>query len=210
MTSPITNDHFHQRIKHLVSSSITDLKASTSSGSRPDPIVQPLTGDDTALYPGTYTSGFVAYSSPWIDLCSNNHVISSISRQVLNLEVAHANFCGVRSIIVPGPRADAVKAGNGQGVAQYARAIQEALLVGTRINIIVHLPMYREPGLEETVELLSETATQSQAGSAKDSIDIFSTWDSWHVIRTICEYNSRLVAGKLQVNHLRATSFASN
>lgn len=179
-----------------MATSIKDLEASTSSGSRPDPIVPPLTGDDTALYPGTYTSGYVAYSSPWIDLCSANHVVSSISRQVLNLEVAYANFCGVRSIIIPGPRTDAVKAGNGQGIAQYARAIQEALLVGTRINIIVHLPMYREPGLEEKVELISDGKSQGQESSAKDSIDIFSTWDSWHVIRTTCDYDSRLVVGE--------------
>ncbi|KAH7040657.1 protein arginine N-methyltransferase [Microdochium trichocladiopsis] len=193
VTSPITNRHFHERIKALVASSIKDLEASTSSGSRPDPIVPPLTGDDTALYPSTYTSGYVAYSSPWLDLCSTNHVVSSISRQVLNLEIAYANFCGVRSIIIPGPRTDAVKAGNGQGIAQYARAIQEALLVGTRINIIIHLPMYREPGLEEKVDLLSDGKSDSQNSSAKDSIDIFSTWDSWHVIRTTCEYDSRLV-----------------
>ncbi|CAJ2512112.1 Uu.00g077370.m01.CDS01 [Anthostomella pinea] len=193
VTTPITNDRFHERILQLLETSLSDLGGEQSSGSRPDPIVPPLTTEDTTLYPGTYTGGFIAYSSPWIDLCSSNHIVSSISRQVLNLEVAYANFCGVRSIIVPGPRQDSLKLGNSQGVAQYARAIQETLLIGTRVNIIIHMPMYREPGLEEKIALLSLSKDKQDESQDRQEIDLFSAWDSWHVIRTACEYDSRLL-----------------
>ncbi|KAH9885977.1 Skb1 methyltransferase [Xylariomycetidae sp. FL2044] len=191
VTTPITNQHFHARIVELMDNANLDIsqdKANTYC----DPIVPPLTTDDTNLFPGPNTSGFVAYSSPWIDLCSPNHIISSISRQVLNLEVAYANFCGVRSIIIPGPRQDSVNSGSSQGVAQYARAIQESLLVGTRVSIIIHLPMYREPGLEEKAALLS--LSDKDPGSSQDGreIDLFSSWDSWHTIRTVCDYDARL------------------
>ncbi|KAI1340009.1 PRMT5 arginine-N-methyltransferase-domain-containing protein [Xylariaceae sp. FL0016] len=192
VTTPVTNDHFHDRIVKLVSDSLADLADKTNSGSRPDPIVPPLTTDDTTLFPDTYTSGFVAYSSPWIDLCSPNHIIASISRQVLNLEVAYANFCGVRYIVIPGPRQDSVHSGGGQGVAQFARAIQETLVIGTRVNIIIHLPMYREPGLEERVAQLSLSDDTKNGKQSSKEIDLFSTWDTWHVIRTICEYDARL------------------
>ncbi|KAI1084652.1 Skb1 methyltransferase [Whalleya microplaca] len=191
-TTPVTNEHFHGRIVKLLEASQSELEQSNQPGSVLDPIVPPLTTEDTTLFPGTYTSGYIAYSSPWIDLCSPNHLVSSISRQVLNLEVAYANFCGVRSIIVPGPRQDAIQTGNNQGIAQYARAIQEALLIGTRLNFILHIPMYREPGLEEKVALLSLSEGNPNGSLQGADIDLFSSWDSWHVIRTVCEYDTRL------------------
>ncbi|XXG97409.1 hypothetical protein Hte_003710 [Hypoxylon texense] len=192
VTTPITNEKFHERVVSLLQSFLLDAKNIEQAGSIPDPVVPPLTIEDTTLFPGTYTSGLVAYASPWIDLCSPNHVISSISRQVLNLEVSYANFCGVRSIIVPGPKRDVSQVGNNQGITQYARAIQEAFSVGTRVNIMIHIPMYREPGLEDKVALLSVSEDVSEATLEGQDIDLFSAWDSWHVIRSVCEYDSRL------------------
>ncbi|KAI1129873.1 PRMT5 arginine-N-methyltransferase-domain-containing protein [Nemania abortiva] len=193
VTTPITNAHFHERIVKLVDESLTQANGEQKPGSRMDPIVTSLTPEDTTLFPEVYTSGLIGYASPWIDLCSPNHVIASVSRQVLNLEVDYANFCGVRSIIVPGPRQDSAQVGNGQGIAQYARAIQEALVIGTRITLIIHLPMYREPGLEEKVAQLSiSKGAEDKSQSTNKEIDIFTSWDSWHVIRTACDYDARL------------------
>ncbi|KAI1364819.1 methyltransferase-like protein [Xylaria arbuscula] len=192
VTTPITNAHFHERILKLVDESLSQANGQQKPGSRIDPIVPPLTPEDTTLFPEVYTSGFVGYASPWLDLCSPDHVIASISRQVLNLEVNYANFCGVRSIIIPGPRQDSAQAGNGRGIAQYARAIQEALLIGTRVNLIIHLPMYREPGLDEKVAQLSISKEAQAKAQSPEEIDIFTAWDSWHVIRTACEYDTRL------------------
>ncbi|RYP26694.1 hypothetical protein DL767_007924 [Monosporascus sp. MG133] len=188
VTTPITNEHFHDRIVDLLTKSLAALKEDEAPGLRPDPIVPPLTTEDTSLFPASYTSGLVAYSSPWVDLCSSNHVVASISRQVLNLEVSYANFCGVRSIIIPGPREDSVKVGHGQGIAQYARAIQEAFLLGTRVNLIIHIPMYREPGLEEQVTVLSAPESSEEQPQAEQEIDLFSSWDSWHTIRSHAPY----------------------
>lgn len=186
----------------LVKASLSDARYNGKAGSILDPVVPPLTTEDTTLFPGTYTSGLVAYSSPWIDLCSPNHVISSISRQVLNLEVSYANFCGARSIIIPGPREDSVRTGNGQGIAQYARAIHEAFSIGTRVSIIIHIPMYREPSLEERVPLLSVLDSNAdQTSVARQEIDLFSSWDSWHVIRSVCEYDTRLFVGKYTLSY---------
>ncbi|KAI8634490.1 protein arginine N-methyltransferase [Xylariaceae sp. FL1651] len=192
VTTPITNAQFHECIVRLVNASLSETASQENAGSRPDPIVPPLTTQDTTLFPGTYTSGYIAYASPWIDLCSPNHIIASVSRQVLNLEVAYANFCGVRNIIIPGPRQDSIQVGSGQGIARYARAIQEALLIGTRVNLIIHLPMYREPGLEEKAVQLSTPSGNPDVSRNGEDIDIFSSWDSWHVIRTVCEYDVRL------------------
>ncbi len=102
----------------------------------------------------------------------------------------------MRSIIVPGPPAD----GSGQQVAQYARAIREALQVAMRTNLIIHLPMYREPGLDEKL------FTQNGIGEAENhvsEIDVFTAWDTWHTIRSVCNYNSRLFVGKQLWPHTR-------
>jgi type II protein arginine methyltransferase len=154
------------------------------------PIIPTLTDADTTLFPSSSVSTLVAYSSPWIDSGSTNGVVANISRQVLNIEVAYANFCGVRSIIIPGPRGDEPNA-----VSLYARAIQEALPAAVRANLIIHMPMYREPGLEETADLLSAgpgSEGKPSGPSAGGDIDLFSAWDSWHTIRSVCDYSMRL------------------
>jgi len=171
--------------------------ADKANPSLPGPTVPTLTNKDTSLVPSSYVLNVLAYSSPWIDLCSTDPVIASISRQALNLEVAYANFCGVRSLVIPGPRQD----GDGRAIAQYVRAVQETFEVATRVNIIIHMPMYREPGLEEKVKLLSEElhprGDVAKAGSKdEDGVDLFGAWDTWHTIRSVCQYSTRLFVGK--------------
>jgi protein arginine N-methyltransferase 5 len=163
--------------------------------SLPGPVVPTLTDKDTSLFPGGYLGSLALYSSPWIDLCSPDPHISSISRQVLNLEAAYANFCGARTIVVPGPRQD----DNSRGIAQYARAIREAMHVANRANVIIHMPMYREPGLEEkggTLSSIFNPENEPEAG-AKKEVDLFSAWDSWNTIRSVCSYSMRLFVGTL-------------
>ncbi|MCV5132230.1 hypothetical protein OFL98_26430, partial [Escherichia coli] len=72
------------------------------------------------------------------------------------------------------------------------------------MNLVIHLPMYREPGLEEEAETLSSllAGDGSSSSNSKETvktdaakgteIDLFSTWDSWHTIRTVCKYSGRL------------------
>ncbi|ROW10723.1 hypothetical protein VPNG_05120 [Cytospora leucostoma] len=197
-TAPITNGHFHERVKELYTSHLKHLEnsglsdAEKANPSLPGPTVPTLTNKDTSLFPSSYILNVLAYSSPWIDLGSSNPIIASLSRQALNLEVAYANFCGVRSVLIPGPRQDA----DGKAVAQYARAIKEVFHVATRVNVIIHMPMYREPGLEEKAKLLSEelegTSSTDKGVSQDDEINLFGAWDTWHTIRSVSEYSNRL------------------
>ncbi len=199
VTAPITNRHFHKRVAELCQTlpAAADgheqvSKAEKKNPSFPAPTITTLTDEDTSLFPSSYVSSVLAYSSPWIDLCSDDPVVANLSRQVLNLEVAYANFCGVRSIIIPGPREDH----KGSQIAQYARAIQEAFQVASRVNLIIHMPMYREPGLEEKQETLSGPSQPAVEADPEEDIDLYSAWDSWHTIRTVCEYNMRLFVGE--------------
>lgn len=204
MTAPITNKHFFQRVVDLYKDHLKEREqwaqergltpTQQANPSLPGPVIPTLTDQDTSLFPSNYIGSLITYASPWIDLCSSDPFISSISRQVLNLEVAYANFCGARTLVVPGPRQDE----SGRGIAQYARAIQEALRVANRVNLIVHMPMYREPGLEEKAETLSDIfAPPKEEQKANEEIDLFSAWDSWNTIRSVCNYSMRLFVGML-------------
>ncbi|KAJ9149948.1 Protein arginine N-methyltransferase [Pleurostoma richardsiae] len=192
-TAPITNKHLQERVVALYKTHLKELGerglSNDPNRSIPVPVVPTLTDEDTSLFPGGDIANIVAYSSPWLDLCSSNNLISNISRQVLNLEVAYANFCGVRSVIIPGPRTD-----NAKRVAQYARAIQETFLVATRVNVIIHMPMYREPGLEEkaaTLSTLLDGDNSAEEGSSVE-VDLFGAWDTWNTVRSLCKYTMRL------------------
>ncbi|ROV95112.1 hypothetical protein VSDG_05849 [Cytospora chrysosperma] len=197
-TAPITNRHFHARVKELYKSHLDEIEnsglsaAEKANPSLPGPIVPTLTNKDTSLFPCSYILNILAYSSPWIDLGSSNPLIASVSRQALNLEVAYANFCGVRSVLIPGPRQDA----DAKAILQYARAVKEVFHVASRVNIIIHTPMYREPGLEEKAKLLSEElggpSNVENGSTQNDEIDLFGAWDTWHTIRSVCEYSNRL------------------
>jgi type II protein arginine methyltransferase len=162
-----------------------------------DPILPPLTPEDTSVFPSPAVNTFIGFISPWIDLCSPNRIIASISRQVLNLELNYANFCGIKSLVISGPASDASKNGGNQGLAQFSRAVQEALTIGSRLTFLIHMPMYREPGLE-TMETLSSLRPTAATQESPAEIDLFSSWDSWHHIRSVCTYDMRLFVGRFQ------------
>lgn len=202
MTTPITNNYFRDRVfalieKHLATLAAEGRKPTTIATSAfEDPILPPLTPKDTGLFPSSAVNTFTACISPWIDLGSPNPTIANISRQVLNLEIDYANFCGIRTIIIPGPLRDASNSGGNISLAQYSRAVDEALTVGNRLTFLVHIPMYREPGIESQVKSLASLQSEKIPEVDGKDIDIFAAWDSWHHVRTVCGYNTRLFVGE--------------
>ncbi len=207
ITSPITSPYFHSRVLALISTYLSDLSLfetpnqAASKAPPPAPIIPPLDPFDTPLTPGDTVSQLIAYSSPWIDLCSPDPLIANISRQVLNIEIAYASFCGVGNIIIPGPRSYTSGSTTNDGLIQYARAIQEALTIGSYCQMAIHIPMY---GNEEAKDMAGDLRPFARAlGSADAStnkeVDLFETWDAWNLIRTVCKYNSRLSVGKIKI-----------
>lgn len=205
LTTPITSPHFHSRVLTLVSSYLSELSSLEASHdlktSRipPAPIIPPLTPVDTPLTPGEILSQLIAYSSPWIDLSSSDPLIANISRQVLNIEVAYASFCGVGNIIIPGPRNYSSGSKDNNGITQYARAIKEALTIGGYLQIALHIPMYGQGEVKHMTGDLLPFARDYQSpekSKASRDIDLFGTWDAWNFVRSVCNYNSRLSVGK--------------
>ena len=206
LTSPITTDHFHNRVLALLSKhgaenrSISELEQHGGFTSPKIPGFSPL---DTPLTPSTMTSQLLAMTSPWIDLCSPDPLIYDVSKQVLCLEVAYAAFCGIEHVFVAGPR---LYHANGDlhtnGLPQYARAIQETLNIGSHIQIHIMLPMIDHPD-ERRKEVTGDLASLARDEYLDEleevtirKTDIFGTWEAWNVIRTVCKYSARLFVGK--------------
>ena len=223
LTTPITTPYFHSRVLTLLSNYFKEL-GSHPHRSIPTPSLSSLSPVDTPLAPGEIVSQLLAVVSPWIDLCSPDPVIYNLSRQVLELEVAYAAFCGVGNIILPYPKLHHGKL-SGEGITQYACAVQDALSIGHYIQMSVSLPMMdnleqegnevigsladrarakylglTEGGLyRSSVDGMDEDDEKGTiAGSRKKlaKFDFFGTWDAWNVIRTVCKYNNRLFVGK--------------
>ena len=143
LTSPITTPDFHTRVLALVSNYITELECDPGIV-LPIPTIPSLSPVDTPLAPGDIVPHLLAIVSPWLDLCSPDPVIYGFSRQVLEMEVAYAAFCGIGNIILPSPNLHHEKL-YGEGVAQYAYAVQEALKIAQYIQLSIMLPMMDDP-----------------------------------------------------------------
>lgn len=160
LTSPITTPSFHTRVLTLVSNHIIELDRNTGI-ELPVPIIPSLSPVDTPLAPGHTISHLLAVVSPWIDLCSPDPVIYGVSRQVLELEVAYAAFCGIGNIILPSPKLHHGRL-HGEGVTQYAYAVQEALKIAQYIQLSIILPMMDDPE-QDSDEVEGNLAKEARA-----------------------------------------------
>ena len=143
LTSPITTPSFHARVLALVSNHIAEIERNLGI-ELPIPTVSSLSPVDTPLAPGDIVPHLLAIVSPWLDLCSPDPVIYNISRQVLEIEVAYAAFCGIGNVILPSPRLRHGRL-HGEGVAQFAYAVQETLKIAQYIQLSVIMPMMDDP-----------------------------------------------------------------
>ncbi|CCU82644.1 protein arginine N-methyltransferase HSL7 [Blumeria hordei DH14] len=218
VTCPITTEHFQSRVLALISNYLgenTEAKSRLSSAASA-PIIPPLTPADSSLVPGTAASQLIAYSSPWIDLASSDPLLANISRQVLNIEVAYASFCGIGNVIVSGPRTYSNVSTSENKLVTYARAIQEALVIGNFTQIAIHIPMYEcefRTKIKGDISLLSTQQNPSRKTQTGQYVDLYETWDAWNVIRSVCKYNPRLAVAleiprKLPIESLQSRWFA--
>ena len=125
------------------------------------PTIPSLSPVDTPLAPGEAISHLLAVVSPWIDLCSPDPVIYAVSRQVLEIEVGYAAFCGLGNIILPCPKLHHGKL-HGEGLTKYAYAVQEALRIAQYIQLSIMLPMMDHPG-QDRDEVEGSLAEEARA-----------------------------------------------
>ncbi|SMR61444.1 unnamed protein product [Zymoseptoria tritici ST99CH_3D1] len=191
LTAPITTEHFQSRVLSKLQDHVEQLKVAGSANAVPWPTISPLMPEDTDFQPEESNSALIAVVSPWIDLGSSDPLIAHISRQVFNLEVAYASFCGVSNVMVHGPI-------TGSNVTLYSRAVLEGLALGPYVQIHILMPMTGELELEGAESAhLSELARPDFIPGMDEDEDtepeLYSSWESWNTIRTMCNYSSKLV-----------------
>lgn len=196
LTSPLTTPVFQSKVQSL----LTLYQAELDQGSLPEDIPVPLipafTPADTPLLPQASIYDLLPTAAPWIDLASPDPIIFNISRQILNLEVAYAAFCGLQNVIIQGPTLYASVTGSSM-LTQYARAIKEALTIGPHVQFHIFLPMIPSKRKPASVQPhLSDFARVSKDEDLSESTDPWSPWEAWNLIRSICNYSGRLSLGK--------------
>jgi len=161
----------------------------------PLPLIPALESVDTPLTPSDTISQLLTFTSSWIDLASPDPVIAFLSRQVFHLEIAYAAFCGVVTVVVPGPPL----AYGAAGVSQFARAIKEALSTGSYIQLHIMMPMDASKVGDEKEDMgsLARFARPEFAEKQEQTTtDAFGAWDAWNAIRTMSKYHNRLSVGE--------------
>ena len=180
LTIPITTPYFNLRVLNLLIEHFA--KPSPKRGAPAVPTVPSLSALDTNLAPGEIVSQLLGVISPWIDLCSPDPIVFNISRQVLEMEVAYAAFCGIGNLILPCPKLHHSKK-HGVGIAQYAHAIQRALDIGSFVQMSIKMPTMDNPHdvAEETKGSLALQARPEYVGTAEDD------WQSIQETRSYVE-----------------------
>ena len=186
LTTPITTPHFQSSVQNLISSYYDSIP-----NERPVPLVPALKPLDSPLIPSDSISQLVMIAASWIDLASPDPVIANISQQVLNLEVAYAAFCGVQHLVIQAPSLHSASR-----ITQYARAIQEALAIGSYMHFHILLPIAhsKAKGPNDPAHL-SHFARMANSGDSYSTSD-WSPWEAWNAIRQFCTYSPRLSVGK--------------
>lgn len=194
LTFPITTPRFHSRVLSTLSLLFSDISR-TQHGQIG--CVEPLSPEDTQLTPDNAISSIIGVTSPWIDLSSPDPIIADISRQVLQLELAYAAFCGVSYVIVHGPRQR-----SGPDIAAYARAILNGMDQGPYMQLFLWMDMSPSTSQHEQVGDLASFARREYTQAARldeDNEGILQAWKAWNTVRTVCKYSTRLNIGKVPV-----------
>ena len=194
LTTPITTPQFHSTIQAILSTYIVE---SSHDGDLPVPLIPPLKPEDSPLFPTDSIAQYIAISSPWIDLASPDPIISNVSRQILNLELAYAAFCGIQHVIIRAPLT--LGYNKRQIVSQFARAVSEALAIGQYLQLHILFPITpgKSKGNEDPSHLsrfAQPNVSESDSKPGQDS-EAWESWEAWDLIRNVCNYSGRISVG---------------
>jgi protein arginine N-methyltransferase 5 len=168
ITVPITNSRFHKRVLHTLSQAASEKRSHVH--------IEALTASEVNLHPGQHIAGVIAFASTWIEVESADPLYAHVSKQILDMELAYAAFCGLGHVVIAGPKTR-------QNIAEYAQAINTALSHSTYMQLLIQLSIDDWLGDEESI--------------AENLLyDPFSVWDAWNTIRTVCRYNTQLTIGR--------------
>ena len=128
-------------------------------------------------------------------------MVADVSRQVLDLEVAYAAFCGITNIVVTSPAANNSNSNTlPANATKFAHAIRHLLSLSphVQINILVSLGFQCQGEQETRLDYSATTSSQrlDRANTTDQERSQLSSWRFWDTVRSVCRYKSRLSVGK--------------
>lgn len=167
---PITNHIYRQKCKdYFQQCTSSELQLQSQSEFILDTLTVPFPElQDTALFNGNHIQHTIGLISSWIELDSYNSIINEFSFQVLYNEISYANYLGIKTFILTPPK-------NINNIQIFSSNVSNILSIFPSIHISISLPISLDFN--------------------NDSIDLFniySTWETWNSIRSICDYNPNL------------------
>ncbi|KAF8656778.1 hypothetical protein AX16_002330 [Volvariella volvacea WC 439] len=135
--------------------------------------------------------------SDWLELDAADDWVRHDAEIALQQELSYASYLGVSTAILPSPR-------NREHVASYARVVNACLEKTPFLQLSIRLPIYNPSALQSAVTrsdsassiasgprlVISESAKERSSTGPEQELE--STWEMWDVIRTVCDYSTRL------------------
>ncbi|GAM88580.1 hypothetical protein ANO11243_066140 [Dothideomycetidae sp. 11243] len=183
ITTPITNAVFREHVEQALMDPS-------------NPLVSCLSPEYTSLSPNSSTSSLIGVVSPWVDVASSNPRVALISRQVLNMEVAFAAFCGISNVLLP-PLFRGKKHIDHQSVSRYTRAVASATAIGPYLQLLVPFPMddqvsYPQNSHVDSLSVVSGPSSNELRNEESRTSDPLTSWDAWNLVRATCNYHAKL------------------
>ncbi|TFK40311.1 shk1 kinase-binding protein 1 [Crucibulum laeve] len=158
--------------------------------------------DEVTLTRLNEAEGITAMVSEWLELDAPDDWVRHDAEIALQQELAYASYLNIQTAILPEPR-------NRDHVASYARIVNSCLKNNPYIYLSVRLPIYSpsvlQPGspisafhpaspstpLKSPPKLvISDTSPETRPGASEGELN--ATWEMWDLIRSMCDYNTRL------------------
>ncbi|KAF8149849.1 shk1 kinase-binding protein 1 [Crassisporium funariophilum] len=149
--------------------------------------------------------GVTAMISDWLELDAPDDWVRHDAEIALQQELAYATYLNIHTVILPSPR-------NRDHVASYARIVNSCLHKSPYLYLSVRLPIYNpdvfQPGspisafhpaspsgFTSPVSAFPPSLVISESGGTDNTnsqASLNATWEMWDVIRSMCDYNTRL------------------
>ncbi|KAJ6505960.1 PRMT5-domain-containing protein [Mycena vulgaris] len=147
--------------------------------------------------------GVTVLISEWLELDAADDWVRHDAEIALQQELAYASYLNIQTAILPPPRSR-------DHVSSYARTVNACLKNSPYMHISIRLPIYNPSVLEahlspmpgspssaalrpsSPVPTTPRLVVSDVGGTETQSGNLDGTWEMWDVIRTICDYSTRL------------------
>ncbi|KAJ7707762.1 PRMT5-domain-containing protein [Mycena rosella] len=145
--------------------------------------------------------GATVLISEWLELDAADDWVRHDAEIALQQELAYASYLNIQTAILPPPRSR-------EYVSSYARTVNACLKNSPYMHISIRLPIYNPSVLEghlspiptspslrpsSPVPSTPRLVVSDERGTSETaSGNLDGTWEMWDVIRTICDYSTRL------------------